>query len=40
MLKFITKEEYFHALDEGVHQNIKNTTPWHLKSIQDVIVAD
>ena len=40
MLKFITKQMYWGALDKGVEdQPGKGVFPWHLKSVQDAMVA-
>ena len=39
MLQFTTKREYFQGIGRGIHQKIKQTTPWHLKSIQDTVLA-
>lgn len=40
MLRFIEKSEYWRFLDQGVESVLaKPKFPWHLKSIQDVIVA-
>lgn len=40
MLRFVTKEHYWNSLDNGIENKIKRINPWHLKSIQDAVVAD
>ena len=40
MLRFVTKEKYWDALDNGIEKKIKQLEPWQLKRIQDAVIAD